>query len=160
VSSSFRLWVALLVIFAAACDRRVGSSASGQHRPEDLYELSFEGSSAALKVGERGKVVVRIKTRLPGAHVTAPTGAPLRITYAAPHVEPDTTEFRYVHPKDLNKPPTAEATPLDDPRFEMPVVARIAASAVLTAEITFLICLQDTLCARQQRQLSIPIDVI
>ena len=149
----------LLPLGLLACDQ-APRPAVAQHRPQDLYALSFEGSSSALKVGERGKVVVRIRPRFQGAHVTAPIEAPLRITYAAPHVTPDAVELRYVNPKDVKKSPGEEASPIDDPTFEMPVVAKAAASAVLNAEVTFLICLQDTLCARQQRQLAIPIDVI
>lgn len=123
-------------------------------RPQELYTLSFAGSSSTLKVGERGKVVVRIEPRYAGAHVTAPAEAPLRITYAAPHVAPDAAELRVVQP-------VGNATQgIERPTFEMPVVARTAASAVVTAEVTFNICLEDKLCARQQRQLSIPIDVI
>ncbi len=146
-----RAFCFLLLLTTAACDQAGRASAPANRRPQDLYELSFEGSSSALKVGERGKVVVRIKPRVPGAHVTAPSEAPLRITYAAPHVRPEAAELRYVNPK---------ATPIEDPTFEMPVVAEVAASAAVNAEITFLICLQDTLCARQQRQLAIPLDVI
>ena len=149
-----------VLLSSAGCDRAgAATTAPASRRPADLYELSTEGSTGKLKVGERGKLVVRIKPK-DRAHVTAPNESPLRITFSAPHVKPDAPELRYVNPKDLKKSVGEAASAVDDLTFEMPFVAEKPASAEVHAEVTFLICLEDTLCARQKRQLAIPVDVL
>ncbi|HZH03661.1 MAG TPA: hypothetical protein VEY30_07755 [Myxococcaceae bacterium] len=146
----------VFLLLPLACDR---ASAAGSVRPGDLYELAGDSQPHALKVGGRGELVIRIKPR-DKAHVTAPPEAPLRITYRASNVKLDAPDFRYVHPDDQGKAVGADSTPVADPTFRVPFVAVAQGSDSVNAEVTFLICLEKTLCSRQKRTISIPVEVL
>lgn len=110
---------------------------------QNLYDLSTQGSSQTLKAGEQGKFVVEI-TPKNGAHVS--DEAPLKLELSGDHVTPAKTKL------------TRADLPSKTPRFEVPITAQSAGQGKVDAKLTFFICTAQ-ICSRQQKTLSIPVEV-
>jgi hypothetical protein len=120
-----------------------------------LYEVTTEGSSTRVTSGEKGKLVLAIKSK-DGAHIS--DEAPLKIQVGGKGVTPEKTSLTY---KDqVSK--KAEGQKYPDPVvFEVPFRADPAAAvpaATVEAKLTFFVC-TDQICARQQKTVSLPVQV-
>lgn len=120
--------------------------------PATLYTLSTQGSSAQLKAGEKGLFVLSIQAKK-GAHVSEE--APLHLTVSGEGVSVPQQELGA---KDSVVQQKAGG-PHVDPRFEIPVQATRAGAGHVEAKLTFFIC-TEKLCARQQKTLRTPIEVL
>jgi hypothetical protein len=119
--------------------------------PTTLYEVSTTGSSEKLKVGEKGKFVLAIKSKN-GAHVS--DEAPLKLEVTGQNVTVEKTKLKYSDSV-AKKDPKQKYT---DPRFEIPFSPTQAGAATVDAKLVFFIC-TETLCARQEKKLSVPVKV-
>lgn len=120
--------------------------------PATLYELSTQGSTSKLKAGEKGTFVLQIRSK-EGAHVS--DEAPLKLEVAGRNVK--------VQKSKLTLSDSVAAKPAGqkyvDPRFEIPVVAESSGKGSVDGKLTFFIC-TDRICARQQKSVSVPIEVL
>ena len=117
-----------------------------------LYDVTSEGSTQKVKAGEKGKLVIAFKTK-PGSHISAE--APLKIELAAKDAKLEKEKLTLadsVSKKEAGKEYV-------DPKFEVPFVVATAGKASLEAKMTFFIC-TDTLCSRQVKNLSLPVEVM
>lgn len=119
--------------------------------PASLYEVSSSASPGSLKAGEKGTFVVSIQSKQ-GAHVSQE--APLKLVVSGKKVTPAKTAFAMAD--SLVKPAAGQT--YADPKFEVPFTATEAGKGSVDAKLTFFIC-TDTVCARQQKTLSAPVDV-
>jgi hypothetical protein len=119
--------------------------------PSTLYELSTDGTSARLKAGERGVFVLSIKSKA-GAHVS--DEAPLKLQVKGTQVTPAKEQLG----REDSVAKKAEGQPFVDPRFEVPFTAAGVGKGTVDAKLTFFIC-TEKLCARQQKTVSIPVEV-
>jgi hypothetical protein len=117
-----------------------------------LYEVTTEGSSTAVKAGERGTVVIAFKTK-GAAHVS--DEAPLKIELSGRDVKLDKAKLTLAD-STAKKEEGGKSPP--DPRFEVGFTSAAKGRATVEAKLTFFIC-TDTICARQTKSLSIPVDV-
>jgi hypothetical protein len=125
---------------------------AGDVDPASLYRLSTAGSTAQLRPGQKGTVVVEIQS-LQGAHVS--DEAPLKLTLAGTgSVAPERQTLAYGD--SVRKKSAAVKYP--DPRFEVPIAATGTGPGNVEAKLTFFICTAD-LCLRQQKTLSVPVRV-
>ncbi|MCP3101224.1 hypothetical protein LZ198_20325 [Myxococcus sp. K15C18031901] len=120
--------------------------------PASLYEVSTEGSSAQLKAGEKGVFVVSVKTK-PGAHVS--DEAPLKLEVKGAHVS--VAKEKLGREDSVSK--KAAGQEFVDPRFEVPLTATAAGKGSVDAKLVFFIC-TEKICARQQKTLSVPVEVL
>lgn len=125
---------------------------SGEPDVTSLYEVRTEGSSTAVKVGEKGKVVITIKARN-GAHVS--DEAPLRIELSGKGAKPEKEKLTLADSLVKKAEGSAE---FPDPRFEVGFSAPSAGAASLDAKMTFFIC-TEKVCARQTKTLNFPVTV-
>lgn len=125
--------------------------AEGQPDPSTLYELSTEGSSTQVKAGEQGTFVLSIKTKS-GSHVS--DEAPLKLELKGTQLTP--AQEKLAMKDSVAKKPAGQA--FADPRFEVPFKATSAGQGTVEARLTFFIC-SEQLCARQQKTLSVPVQV-
>lgn len=107
-----------------------------------LYELTSEATK--VKAGGQGNVVIAFKLK-EGAHLSEE--APLKIELSSKQAKLAKDKFTLADALD------AKGTP----RFEASFTAPAATS--IDAKLTFFICTAK-LCARQSRQLSIPVEVL
>lgn len=121
-----------------------GAAFAAEVDPSTLYELSTQGSSQKLKAGEQGKFVLEIRVK-DGAHVS--DEAPLKLAVSGQKVKPG-----------KDKLTLADSVGKPNPRFEVPVTAETAGKGAVDAKLTFFIC-TDKLCARQQKDVSVPVEV-
>ena len=127
-------------------------AAEGQQvDPTTLYELSTQGSSQKVKAGGKGTLVVALKTKN-GSHVSGE--APFKIEVSGKGVKPEKDKLTLADA--VEKRPVPEG--VEDPRFEVPFLAASAGAAALDAKVTFFIC-TPKICARQQKTLSVPVQV-
>jgi hypothetical protein len=119
--------------------------------PASLYELSTEGTSAQVKAGDKGTFVLSIKTKS-GAHVSEE--APLKLELKGTQLTP--TKEKLTREDSVAKKVAGQQVP--DPRFEVPFTAATAGKGTLDAKLTFFIC-TEKICARQQKTLSLPVEV-
>ena len=119
--------------------------------PASLYELSTEGSTGKLKAGEKGKLVVLIKTK-GGSHVSEE--APMKIELSATGVKLDKVKLAAAD----NVAKKKEGDKWVDPRFEAPFTAQGAGKGNVDAKVTFFIC-TEKICARQQKKLAVPVTI-
>jgi hypothetical protein len=120
--------------------------------PSTLYELSTEGTSAKVKVGEKGVFVLSIKSKA-GAHVS--DEAPLKLQVKGSQLTPAKEQLG----REDSVAKKAEGQAFVDPRFEVPFTAAVAGKGSVDAKLTFFIC-TEKLCARQQKTFSIPVEVL
>ena len=125
---------------------------AGDVDPASLYRLSTAGSTAQLRPGQKGTVVVEIQS-LQGAHVS--DEAPLKLTLAGTgSVTPEKTTLAYAD--SVRK--KSEGVKFPDPRFEVPITATGNGAGTVEAKLTFFIC-SAVLCLRQQKALTVPVRV-
>jgi hypothetical protein len=113
--------------------------------PSKLYELITTGSTGQVKAGQKGKLILAIEAKA-GAHVS--DDAPLKIELSGKNVKPERDKLARADA--LAKGPS--------PKFEVPFTAETAGKGSVDAKLTFFIC-TDKLCSRQQKTLSVPVDV-
>jgi hypothetical protein len=119
--------------------------------PASLYVLTTEGSSTTLKVGKPGTFILSIQT-VAGAHIS--DEAPMKLTLSGSGgVEPAKALLGRTDAKSVRKPDGAS-----DARFEVPLTASAKGQGAVEAKLTFFVC-TETLCARQQKTLSLPVTV-
>jgi|GEM_PF-291611 len=136
-----------LAILLASCTTAV---AADEIDPTTLYELSTEGSSQKVKSGDKGTFVVAIKTKK-GSHVS--DEAPLKFELTGKNVKPQKEKVTIADA--VGKKVSGGFT---DPRFEVPFVAETAGRGAVDAKLTFFIC-TEKICARQQKTVSVPVQV-
>ena len=117
-----------------------------------LYDVKTDGSSVALKAGEKGKVIIAIKTKN-GAHVS--DEAPLRIELSSKDAKLDKEKVTLADSLVKKAEGSAE---FPDPRFEVGFTPSGPAKATVDAKMTFFIC-TEKVCARQTKTLSFPVTV-
>ena len=119
--------------------------------PSSLYVVTTEGSTTALKSGQPGTFVLSIRT-VAGAHISE--DAPMKLTLSGSGgVEPAKALLGRTDAKSVRKPDGAS-----DARFEVPLTASAKGQGAVEAKLTFFVC-TETLCARQQKTLSLPVTV-
>jgi len=147
-----RFKLAALALFAAAPFTLAGAvfAQQGQEvNPATLYELTSAGSAQKVKAGDKGKVVVLLKTKS-DSHVS--TEAPFKIEVTGKGLKPEKDKLALADAVEKRTVPDGVA----DPRFEIPFVATSAGQGALEARLTFFIC-TEKICARQQKTLSVPV---
>ncbi len=120
--------------------------------PASLYEVSTEGTSTQVKAGEKGLLVLSIKTK-PGAHVSEE--APLKLEVKGTQVTPEKQKLG----REDSVGKKAAGQEYADPRFEVPFTTATAGKGSVDAKLTFFIC-TEKICARQQKTLSLPVEVL
>lgn len=125
---------------------------AGEPDPTSLYDVSTEGSTTALKAGERGKFVLSIKSK-GGAHVS--DEAPLRIELSSKESKLDKAKLTIAD--SVVKKKDGEAA-VPDPRFEVGFAPTAQGSTSIDAKMTFFIC-TEKLCLRQTKTLTVPVSV-
>jgi hypothetical protein len=119
--------------------------------PASLYVLTTEGSSTTLKAGKPGTFILSIQT-VAGAHIS--DEAPMKLILSGSGgVEPAKATLGRTDAKSVRKPDGAS-----DARFEVPLTAAAKGQGAVEAKLTFFVC-TETLCARQQKTLSVPVTV-
>lgn len=117
-----------------------------------LWEISTDGTTAKLKEGEKGKVVIAIVTK-PGAHVS--DEAPLKLELSSKSGKLDKQKLTLAD--SVNK--KAEGSKdYPTPKFEIGYAPAGKGSGAVDAKLVFFVC-TDKLCARQSKNLSLPVDV-
>lgn len=119
--------------------------------PKSFYELSTAGTSTAVKMGEKGKVVIEIIAK-PGAHVSA--DAPLSLKLTGKNAKPEKESLKLAD--SVNKPKPGEE--YLNAKFEVPFAVEAVGKASIEAKIKFFVC-TDKICARQEKTFSFPVDV-
>jgi hypothetical protein len=143
-----------LTVFAAIHLAVAGPAFAQQGQqvdPSTLYELTTQGSSQKVKAGSKGTLVVALKTKN-GSHVSGE--APFKIEITGKGVKPEKEKLSLADA--VAKKPVPEG--VVDPRFEVPFLTASAGPAALDAKLTFFIC-TEKICARQQKTLSVPVEV-
>jgi hypothetical protein len=136
------LWVAI------ACTQ----ASADEVDPSSLYEVSTEGTSTQVKAGDKGVFVLSIKSKA-GAHVS--DEAPLKLQVKGTQLTPAKEQLALVD----SVAKKAEGQQWVDPRFEVPFTAAAAGKGTVDAKLTFFIC-TEKICARQQKTLSLPVEVL
>jgi hypothetical protein len=123
---------------------------AGEVDPASLYVVTTEGSTKSLKPGEKGTYVLSIATK-GDAYVS--DEAPLKLELSGKNV---TVEKNKLTLKDS----VAKATEgkHKTPRFEVPVTAVAAGQGAVEGKLTFFVC-TEKICSRQQRDVSVPVEV-
>ncbi|MHB8879208.1 MAG: hypothetical protein ACYC8T_36375 [Myxococcaceae bacterium] len=122
--------------------------------PAGLYEVSTQGSSEKVKAGEKGKVVIEIRTK-PGAHVSAE--APVKVELKGKNVSLDKEKL-------TGADSTAKPQPGKEgvnPHFEVPMTGGTAGKGTVDGEATFYVCTEvgTPVCLRQKKSISVPVEV-
>src|SRR5262249_22251476 len=113
------------------------------------YDVSTQGSSTRVKAGQEGKMVVSIRVK-GDAHLSEE--APLRLALAGKDL---TWKKASLGREDVKPTGSGEKGVT---RFEAIFVPGAVKKATAEASLTFFLCTQN-LCARQQKDLTLPIDV-
>lgn len=116
------------------------------------FEVSTAGSSTKLKVGEQGLFVLSVRTR-EGAHVSSE--APLKLVLQGAGLTPAKSRLGREDSVARAQP----GKPHADPRFEVPFAAASPGKTTLDAKLTFFLCREER-CERQERSLSLPVEVL
>jgi hypothetical protein len=144
-----RLALALAALtLAAAAHASGGAAPAGGPDAARTYRIVTDGSTAALKRGEKGKVVVAIEPLEKGVHVNREFPLRYRLQ-ASPGLALAKGEVVRADAVD----PAAE-----NPRFEVAFTASAAGAQQVTVQMRFAIC-SDTWCIPQQRTVTVPVDV-
>ena len=131
----------LALLALAACS---SAAVAGDVDPASLYEVSTAGTSARVKAGGKGTLVLEIKAR-GDAHVSEES--PLSVELAGKNVR--------LAKEKLSR---ADTSVPRAPRFEVPLIGEQAGAGSVDVKATFFICTEN-LCARQKKQLSVPVTV-
>lgn len=120
--------------------------------PASLYEVSTRGSTDRLKAGEKGTFVLQINTR--GAAYVSDE-APLKLEVAGKNVRVEKAKLTLADSVAKKAADEKHA----QPRFEVPVVGEAKGQGSVDGKLTFFICTEN-LCARQQKTVSVPVEVL
>ncbi|WP_164017073.1 hypothetical protein [Pyxidicoccus trucidator] len=120
--------------------------------PTSLYEVTTEGTSSQVKAGEKGVFVLAIKTK-PGAHVSEE--APLKLEVKGTQLAPLKEKLG----REDSVAKKAAGQEFVDPRFEVPFTTSAAGKGTVDAKLLFFIC-TEKICARQQKTVSLPVEVL
>jgi hypothetical protein len=121
--------------------------------PQTLYQVTPEGTSSSLKVGEQGKLVVNIRP-VAGAHVSEE--APLKVQLSSEHGMTLTKTLLTQKDSVGTKGPDERYA---NPRFEVPFTAKQPGPATVDAKVTFFVC-TESLCQRQEKTLHLSVNVV
>jgi hypothetical protein len=146
-----RAWALIAGLPLVAAGPVVAQQKGEQVDPTTLYELSAKASSQKVKAGSKGSVVVALKTKN-GSHVSGE--APFKLEVSGKGLKPEKDKLTLADA--VEKKPVGDG--VADPRFEIAFVAAAAGRAALDAKLTFFIC-TEKICARQQKTLSVAVDV-
>jgi hypothetical protein len=141
--SRIAIALAALALAAAAPARAAGGADAAS-----TYRIVTDGSTSALKRGEKGKVVVAVEPLEKGVHVNREFPLKYRVSATA-GLALAKTELSRADAVD----PGAE-----NPRFEIPVSATAAGAQQVTVQMRFAIC-SDTWCVPQQKTVTVAVDV-
>lgn len=139
-----------LLAFVAVCALTGTAHADGTD-PAQLYDLQTAGTTTAVKAGGKGQFVLQITTK-GGAHVSEE--APLKLELTGTLLAPDKAKLQASDSVAQKQPGQAYV----NPRFEVPFAASAAGQGSIAAKLTFVVC-TDAICARQVRNLSIPVTI-
>ncbi len=139
--------IAALVAVIAWTQARAGDEVD----PSSLYEVSTEGTSTQVKAGEKGVFILSIKSK-EGAHVS--DEAPLKLQVTGTQLSLAKEQLT----REDSVAKKAEGHAFVDPRFEVPFTASAAGQGTVDAKLTFFIC-TEKICARQQKTISLPVEV-
>jgi hypothetical protein len=137
----FALLVAVFSTISVAADSKPDA------KVEALYDVSTAGTSLTVKAGQKGTIVIHVATKN-GAHVSEE--APLKI-------ELSSKESKFDKEKLSLKDSTAKTK--GDAHFEVGFVPNLQGPTSVEAKLTFFIC-TESLCARQVKTLSVPVEVM
>ena len=140
--------VCLLTLFS--CESRGDEKVDAN----GLYEVSTQGSSDRVKTGEKGKLVLEIRTK-PGAHVSAE--APVKVELKGKNLSLD--KEKLTGADSLAKPEAGKEGV--NPHFEVPFAGQTAGKGSVEGEATFFVCTEKgtQVCLRQKRTISLPVEV-
>jgi hypothetical protein len=139
------------VFFAAvALASPARTVAADEVDPTTLYELSTQGSSQKVRSGDKGTFVLAIKTKK-GSHIS--DEAPLKFELMGKNVKLQKEKLTIADGVGQKVPGG-----LADPRFEVPFTAGGSGPGGVDAKLTFFIC-TEKICARQQKTVSVPVEV-
>jgi hypothetical protein len=141
-------WGFLLVGLAVLAGR---GAAAEEPDVTALYEVRTEGSSQKVKAGEKGTFVLAIKTK-GGAHISEE--APLKVELSGQKVKPEKAKLGRTDSVGKKEAGQEHA----DPRFEVPFTAEGSGKGSVDAKLTFFVCTAK-ICARQQKAVSVPVEV-
>jgi hypothetical protein len=118
----------------------------------NMYELSTKGSTDKLKAGQKGTVVLEIRSKS-GAHIS--DEAPLKIELKGTGATVEKEKLAY---KDsVAKKEQGKEHP--DPRFEVPFTATAQGKASIEAKMKFFVC-TEKLCTPQTKTVTLPVEVM
>lgn len=120
--------------------------------PASLYELVAEPAAESARSGEPVKLRIAIRSKQ-GAYVS--NEAPLRIDLSAQNATPAKERLTRADAIAAGAPTGQKPA---DPSWEAAYTAGDPGTATLEAKIAFFICTEN-LCARQQRTVSVPVQV-
>jgi hypothetical protein len=142
--SRIAIALAALAVGAAA----PAHAAGGASDAASTYRIVTDGSTLALRRGEKGKVVVAVVPVEKGIHVNREFPLKFKVS-SSPGLAVAKTELVRADAVD----PAAE-----NPRFEVPIAATAAGSQQVTVQMRFAIC-SDAWCVPQQRTVTVAVDV-
>lgn len=139
----FRIALAVAALLAAPAARAESPSDSGA----DGYAIEASAPLKPLRVGETGKLLFAIRAKAPW-HVDP--RAPLGIRLEMP-------AGLAVEKAQLSRKDAMDAK-AEVPRFEVPFTAAAAGQQEAKAHLKFFLC-KDTICAQQQKTITLPVTV-
>lgn len=128
-----------------------GTARADEPDTSNFYEIRTEGTSQKVKTGGKGTLVLAIKTKA-GAHIS--DEAPLKVELSGDKVKPE--KAKLTRADSVGKKEAGQE--FADPRFEVPFIAEAAGQGKLDAKLTFFVC-TEKVCARQQKSVSLPVEV-
>lgn len=149
--------VAVLLALVALATARAQPDAGPAAAPPALYTLSTEGTSVRVAAGAQGTFVLAVVPR-EGGHVSAET--PLSVELTGQGL---TLARARLTAADVAGRDGADGGVLGGaagPRFEVPfTAAAVPGAGAVEARLVFYVC-TGTVCARQQRALRVPVEVL
>ncbi len=116
--------------------------------PAKTYRVSTDGSTRALEVGKKGKVVVDVVPLEKGIHVNREFPLKYKVEPSA-GLKVEKLEWKRGDAVDPNA---------DNPRFEIPVVASAKGKQQVVVQMRFAIC-SDAWCVPQTKTVTVPVEV-
>ncbi len=138
-----RLAAALLAVALA-----LPAAAADAPDPAKTYRVSTDGSTQALEVGKKGKVVVDVVPLEKGIHVNREFPLKYKVEPSA-GLKVEKVEWKRADAVN----PDAE-----NPRFEIPFTAAAKGAQQVTVAMRFAIC-SDAWCVPQTRTVTVPVEV-
>lgn len=145
----FRTLTGLAVVLAACS----ATPALAEPDVTNLYEISTEGTTAHLKAGDKGHLVISI-TAKGGAHVS--DEAPLRIELTSKEAKLEKQKLTLA---DSVTKKAAGSAEYPNPKFDIGFTPPPSGKTAIEAKMTFFIC-TEKLCSRQQKVLTVPVEVL